>query len=133
MWILTNLSLILSVHRQIDGNRLDCEIVFLRMRQFGRIFQPSCNRILIKFSRPLLTVPSIQFWQCQQILLTPETRLILFLFRINESYSYSRMVYIASTILIFLKMLFQYLLGDTPVDRSPVDRRPVDRKPFPSS
>ena len=31
MWILTNLSLILSGYCQIGGNRLDCEIVFLRM------------------------------------------------------------------------------------------------------
>ena len=30
-WILTNLSLIFSGHRQIGGNRLDCQIAFLRM------------------------------------------------------------------------------------------------------
>ena len=38
MSILTNLSLILSGYCQICGNRLDCEIAFLRMWQFWMLF-----------------------------------------------------------------------------------------------
>ena len=43
MCILTNISWILSGHRQIDLNKLDCEIAFLRK-----------NRNLIRLSRLIL-------------------------------------------------------------------------------